>query len=259
MMHGLTSAIYAGFARAFVRQPDGVWNCRIFRSRIRRAKLGYNTAWRRWGTCVDGIDIVPDGTTVVRSDTHPSPYLLSGTTWLPLVTANSMPPAFVGPRNSTDLLSVGAWEIRICPTLTTKFYMNIVNRMFVTTNSGGTWTQLTNFPKQNDLNSNDQFRGYNYRMAVHLYNYAILFVGTVSGGLQRTLDSGASWSRRTVGTGTGTSGAGMFIAFDQTSSVVDGAEQGIFVCRYGDGVYHSTDGGGTFTKLQHRWHADDLY
>lgn len=205
------------------------------------------------GGYLDGIDIAPDGTVVVRSDTHPAPYLLSGSTWLPLQTANSMPAAYAVVRTATDNNAIGAWEIRICPSLPTKFYMiggaSPNGKLLVTTNSGALWTELTNFPAQADLAENDNFRGFNYRMAVDPQNDAILFVGTVSGGLQRTLNSGGAWTTRTVGTGTGTSGVGMAIAFDPTSSVSSSAKQGLFVCRYGDGVYHSTDGGGSFTKL----------
>lgn len=202
------------------------------------------------GFC-DGIDIATDGTMILRSDTPPSPYWWNGTTWIPQATSSSMPSGFVGQRNATDVLVVGAWDIRVAPSTSTKAYMVLANAVFLTTNLGAstTWTQLTNFPTQTDLASNDVFRAMNYRMAVDPQNDAICFIGTVSGGLQRTVDSGANWTTRTVGSGAGTSGAGMLIAFDPTSSVSGSAKQGLFVLRYGDGVYHSTDGGGSFTKL----------
>jgi xyloglucan-specific exo-beta-1,4-glucanase len=42
-------------------------------------------------------------------------------------------------------------------------------------------------------------------------------------------------------------GGGHDIAFDLTSSVVGGKTQGIYATSYGTGVYHSTDGGQTWT------------
>ena len=153
------------------------------------------------GYC-DGIDIAPDGlTTVVKSDTHPAPYLKSGSRFLPLSIATSMPAIYVGTRNNTDKLAVGVWEVRICPSITSKFYMITVDpagKLFVTTNAGTTWTELANFPAQGDLESNDQYRSYCYRMAVDPQNDNILFIGTVSKGLHRSLDGGVTWSVRTV-------------------------------------------------------------
>ena len=41
---------------------------------------------------------------------------------------------------------------------------------------------------------------------------------------------------------------GNLICFDRTSGVSGGVTQGIFVSTYGTGVFHSTDGGGTWNK-----------
>ena len=46
------------------------------------------------GGFVDGIDIAPDGTMVVRTDTYGA-YIWNGTEWQQLVTSTSMPAAFV--------------------------------------------------------------------------------------------------------------------------------------------------------------------
>jgi hypothetical protein len=197
------------------------------------------------GYC-DGLDIVSDGTMLLRSDTVPAPYLYNGTIWTPIGTSNNLPSTYVSPRSDHAL---GTWEARICPSLTTKFYMVFSGDVLVTTNSGQIWTVTAGWSHQTDMDANDGFRGYNHRMAVDPQNDTICFVGTPSNGLQRTLNSGTTWTQRTVGAGTGTSGAGMLIAFDPTSSVVSNAKQGLFVGRYGTGIYHSTDGGGTFTIL----------
>lgn len=198
------------------------------------------------GGFVTGLDITPDGTKVCRSDTYPAAYLwsVSANKWLPLITANSMPAGFISPRSDKE---TGCWEIRICPSLTTKLYMMYANAMFVSTNSGGTWTQLTNFPTITNANANDGQRVYGWKIAVDPQNDAIVYAGTPTGGLQVSSDSGVSWA--TV-SGVGTAGSvGYAIAFDPTSSVSGGKKQGIFVATYGVGVYRSINGGTSFTQL----------
>jgi hypothetical protein len=44
-------------------------------------------------------------------------------------------------------------------------------------------------------------------------------------------------------------GGGTIFAYDPTSSVVGGVTQGIYACTYGAGVFHSTDGGGSWTQI----------
>ena len=52
------------------------------------------------GGFVDGIDVAPDGTMVVRTDTYGA-YIWNGTEWQQLVTATSMPAGFVAPNANT--------------------------------------------------------------------------------------------------------------------------------------------------------------
>src|SRR5262249_42581812 len=61
-------------------------------------------------------------------------------------------------------------------------------------------------------------------------------------------NGGTTWTKVTgipVGSAAGITG----ILFDPTSRVVGGATQGIYAASYGNGVYHSTDGGATWTQL----------
>jgi photosystem II stability/assembly factor-like uncharacterized protein len=84
-------------------------------------------------------------------------------------------------------------------------------------------------------------------------NVANQMLGTV------TSDSGATLILNILFTnGTGThsdwtiataQGGGHLIFFDPTSSISDGEAQDIFVSSYGTGVYHSTDGGSTWSLL----------
>jgi hypothetical protein len=199
------------------------------------------------GGFVTGYDIAPDNTMLARSDTFPAVFLWSVAQdkWLPLVTANSIPAGFISPRSDKAL---GAWEARICPSNTSKFYMVFANAVFVTTNSGASWTQLAGFTADiSDANANDNARTTGWRMAVDPQNDAICYIGTPSAGLQVTFNGGASWS--TVSGVAASASQGIAIAFDPTSGVSGGKKQGIFACSEGHGVYHSTDGGATWALL----------
>ena len=55
------------------------------------------------GGYVDGIDVAPDGTMVVRTDTYGA-YIWNGTEWQQLVTATSMPAAFVAENTDAGVL-----------------------------------------------------------------------------------------------------------------------------------------------------------
>src|SRR5260221_5796840 len=98
------------------------------------------------GGFMRGMDIVQSNNTMlVRSDTPPSLWLfnVAQNKWLPLITAYSMPVAFQVSYGTNA--AVGCWEARICPSLTTKFYMLYSNAVFVSTNSGGALWLLYSF------------------------------------------------------------------------------------------------------------------
>jgi hypothetical protein len=203
-----------------------------------------------------GMDIVrSDNTLLARSDTHPALWTFNAAQnkWLPLITAYSMPTAYQVSFGTNA--ANGCWEARICPSLTTKFYMMYGGTIgagptvpFVSTNSGGTWTQVSSgFPTVNDADANGGSVGNSYKMAVDPANDAICYIGTPSAGLQKTSNSGASWATDTGVTASTT--LGIAIAFDPSSSVVSGVTQGIFACSSGQGVWHSTNGGSSWTKL----------
>src|SRR4051794_41942957 len=77
---------------------------------------GYNWKPVRIGAggWLTGIDIAPDGTKVVRTDTYGA-YIWDGTEWRQLVTAKSMPAADVGVDNNE-----GVFEIRVAPSDTNR-------------------------------------------------------------------------------------------------------------------------------------------
>ncbi len=203
----------------------------------------FGTTWKPLrigaGGYITGIDIAPDGTKVIRTDTYGA-YIWDGTQWDQLITANSMPAAFV----NTTLDNSGAYEIAIAPSDTNIFYMEFLGYVFKSTNRGVTWTK-TNFAQVTD-GSNDLYRFYGRKMAVDPANPDVVYAGTPDGdGLFVTTNGGSSWSEVT-GIATSTD-PGYAIAFDPTSSVAGGATQGIYIASEGTGVYHSTNGGQTWT------------
>ena len=92
------------------------------------------------GGFVTGIDIAPDGTMVVRTDTYGA-YIWNGTQWQQLVTSTSMPAAFVQQTSATS--AQGVYEIQIAPSNSNIMYMMFDGYVFKSTNKGTTWTQTS--------------------------------------------------------------------------------------------------------------------
>ena len=89
------------------------------------------------GGFADGLDEAPDGTLVVRTDTNGA-YLWNGSSWQQLVTASSMPAAFVAANPVSS--GQGVYEIQIAPSNSNIMYMMFDGYVFVSTNKGTTWT-----------------------------------------------------------------------------------------------------------------------
>ena len=196
------------------------------------------------GGYLTGMDIAPDGTRVVRTDTYGA-YLWNNTTgmWSQLVNSLSMPTAAVN-LNVNGL--PGVYEIRIAPSNTNIFYMVWLGYVYVSTNRGTTWTQ-TALARQIDTSPQDAYRTVQKKMAVDSANPNIVYIGTRSGGVNVTTDGGNTWAAVAPNIfGTAVS-AGYSIAFDPSSAVVGGVTQGIYIAKENVGVYHSTDGGNTWT------------
>jgi photosystem II stability/assembly factor-like uncharacterized protein len=212
------------------------------------------TQWRTMkigaGGFVDGLDIAPDGAMVGRTDTNGA-YRWTGASWRQLVTASSMPPAFVAANPVTS--GQGVYEIKMAPSHPSIMYMLFDGYVFASSNKGSTWTQ-TSFAQVTE-SPNDNFRMLGQKMAVDPHNPKIVYVGTPQNGLFVTKDGGTTWSQvsglpvsgQSNGEYPGITG----LLFDPAiGGVVGGATQTIFASSYGNGVYESTDGGATWTNLQ---------
>jgi len=138
------------------------------------------------GGYLTGIDIAPDDTMVVRTDTYGA-YIWNGTEWQQLVTSTSMPAAFsAGVSNGQ-----GVYEIQIAPSNSNILYMEYDGYVFVSDNKGATWTQ-TAFAQVTE-SANDAYRMDGQKMAVDPNNPNVVYVGTAQNGLFVTTNGGASW------------------------------------------------------------------
>ena len=203
------------------------------------------------GGWITGIDIAPDGTKVIRTDTYGA-YQWIGSSWKQLVTAESMP------RNKIQsLASDGVYEVRIAPSSTKRFYMMYLGNVYRSDDQGSIWTQ-TAFQSV-AASAGDAYHVYGQRMAVDPANPDIVYVGTPTAGLWVTRNAGASWTEvlavpRSQGvptdSGSETSYPGFAgIAFDPTSGRMQGGTKIIYVSSFGNGVYRSSDSGASWVNL----------
>jgi hypothetical protein len=208
------------------------------------------------GGVVSGMDIAADGTKVVRTDTYGAYWFNPAATncgatntkgcWQQMVTMTSMPTGDAGlgvVRTSTP----GVYAIGIAASNTKHFYMIFNGYVYSSANRGMTWTRGT-LAQDASANPNDDFRAYNQKLAIDPVDENVVFVSTPTAGVSFSANAGATWTKigiESIAAATG--GVGYLIAFDPNSSVVGGKTQGLYVSSQGHGVYHSTDGGGSWT------------
>lgn len=178
-----------------------------------------------------GIDVAPDGTMVVRTDTYGA-YLWNGSGWTQLATAQSMP--------QNLLYSSAVYEIRVSPSHSNIFYMQMSDGLYKTTDKGASWTK-TNFPVTDGYTSVHN-RADGQKMAIDPKNPDIVFTGTQKSGFWVTRDGGVSWQKiDAIPQGTNANDPGM------TGITIQGST--IFVGTAGAGVYQSVDGGYTWKAI----------
>jgi photosystem II stability/assembly factor-like uncharacterized protein len=209
-----------------------------------------DNAWRPIhvgaGGWLTGIDIAPDNTMVVRTDTYGA-YIWSGTAWQQLVTTASMPAADVAIGHNQ-----GVYEIRIAPSNSSILYMEYLGNVYRSSDKGATWTKTAFTPVKE--NPNDDYRTNGQKMAVDPHNPDVVYVGTPQNGLFVTADGGVTWNAVSGVPVTDKDDKGGYpgitgIAFDPNSQVSVGKTNVIFASSYGRGVYKSINGGQSWTAL----------
>ena len=198
---------------------------------------------------ITGIDIAPNDTLVVRTDTDGA-YLWNGTQWEQLVTSASMPANVVIPNSG-----MGVDEIQIAPSNPNILYMSYDGYVFESSNQGTTWTE-TAFAHLNEptIEGNDVYRYWGQKMAVDPNNPAVVFVGTPQNGLFETTNGGATWTS-VAGVPDGTVNSSGYYAgvsgieFDSALGVSGGKTNTIFAVSQGNGVYESTNAGATWSSI----------
>jgi hypothetical protein len=200
------------------------------------------------GYCT-GIDIAPDGTMVVRTDTYGA-YIWNGTEWQQLITATSMPAAFVTPNSNSQ----GVYEIQIAPSNSDILYMMYEGYVFQSTNKGTTWTETSFAPVTEDTSGSDPYRLDGQKMAIDPENPNVVYVGTPQNGLFVTTDGGTTWQSVSAVPVSLTDSNGPYpgisgIEFDPALGATGGITNTIFAASYGNGVYESTNGGATWSAI----------
>jgi hypothetical protein len=191
------------------------------------------------GGQLTGIDIAPDGTKVVKTDTFGA-YIWNRDTkrWDQLVTASSMP---------VSAGAHGVWEIVLAPQKTSRIFMIYDNRVYRSDDRGASWKQLL-LTGISGAEANGPRKFANQKMAVDPNNPDVVYVGTPKNGAWRSFDAGATWQRLTeiaIGAEPGVAG----IAFDASSGTTNGRTNTIYLPSYGKGVWRSKDAGATWQQI----------
>jgi len=196
------------------------------------------------GGFVTGININPDSTRYIRTDTYGAYRWDEATsTWTQLVSATSMPAASVAPKEMR-----GTYSIQSAPTDSTLVYMVWWGQVYKSTNSGGTWTHMTDFARQTDMDANGKGRTWSKRIAINPTDGSRVLVGTTSDGIYYTSDGGTNFTKAT-----GFPDCPSCTRYTQTSVTGlcwDTATAGIaYAMANTDGAFQSTDYGATWSRI----------
>jgi hypothetical protein len=195
-----------------------------------------------------------DGTIIGKTDTAGA-WIWNGTEWVTVFPPGSMPNSFFDTLNDYLPSYQGVYEIVSAPSNSSVVYMGFLNNLWKSTNKCQTWTATSlSVPVpsgfQNSFPGNTDYDCVTPRIAVDPQNTNIVYVATIGDGVQFSTDGGNTWAQiSTSSIPSATAGWGYTIWFDTTSAVTGGVTQGIYISSYGNGLYHSTNGGSTWSLV----------
>jgi DNA mismatch endonuclease Vsr len=189
-----------------------------------------------------------DGTMVGRGDTTGA-WIWNAATSSWLNATNNMPASLFTSIGSWMPNFNGTYEIVSAPSNSSIVYLAFENTVYVSTNKCASYT-LSGFPGSSGLfTANTAYDCVGPKIAVDPQNANIVYVGTYLAGVYKSTDGGATWAQIPTGSIPFSTTAGHTIVFDTTSAVTGGVTQGIYISSFGNGLYHSSDGGSTWSAV----------
>lgn len=184
---------------------------------------------------------------------------VSNSQWVQLDTVAAMPNDGIAVLTSAGApIANGSDECVGDPSNGNNIWMGVNGSIYLSTN-GGTTFGTTCYPNQGTAsqNPNQNSKGLSHTIAVDPNNSSVVYMATMSAGLQFTKDQGATCSLISTSSipiaGTingGGGGGGHLIAFDTSGGTTTVAGQTrtaiVYATSYGHGVYKSSDGGVTW-------------
>ncbi len=128
----------------------------------------------------------------------------------------------------------GVWEIGIAPSLTSRFFMIYGDGLFRSADRSRLWVK-TSFKGISGADANGDGKFANQKMAVDPINADVVYVGTPTNCVWRTIDAGTTWQRiREITPGTNPGNAG--IVFDPHSGATNSRTNTIYVPSFRQGI-----------------------
>ncbi|MBN8711853.1 MAG: sialidase [Verrucomicrobia bacterium 61-8] len=204
------------------------------------------------GGWVTGMEVRADGAGPAFARTDVSGayrWEPSTSTWRQIVTDASMPAEAVayGCHGGVDSLVAAPGEPDVA-------YMAFRGQIYRSANRGDTWVATHFASQQAGMEPNGEGRLDGERLAVDPRDSRVVFFGSISSGLWRTGDAGATWRRvEAIPKGTEPHGVNT-VVFDPSGGTVkaeDGTERTrvIYVTSNRAGVFRSEDGGATWKDI----------
>lgn len=209
------------------------------------------------GGWVTGFSIAADGTKMIRTDTYNGYTAPAGTAikWTPNLKAGinvaiSDLNMFYTPTGgeASPWCGPGAYDVAIAPSNSAVRYQITLGRVYVTQDSGASWTRCTLASKL-ELEPNAPNRMMGKSLVVDPQNPAVCMFASPQ-GLHYTTDYGVTWTAvLTSVLPAPTPGNRCCIAYDPSSAVTGGKKQGLYCFVNGVGLHHSVNAGVAWTLI----------